>query len=242
MHQPFVSLVIPCYNERDRVQLMMEALHDFIQQWQGPCEVIIVDDGSVDGTEEVIRSNPLFNSDHMQFIRQNNTGKGGALKLGVSRAQGDYILTLDADMAASPLELIAWLKEKSAFNKNEILIGSREKNKLNVQDKAHRKFIGHVFNRLIRTMTGLTQLDTQCGFKLYANEVAQQLFKPLQTLGWAHDVELLCRAQHLGYSIIEMPITWKAVEGSKIRIVRDSWRMFWELVRIRNMVFEKNSE
>jgi dolichyl-phosphate beta-glucosyltransferase len=212
---------------------MMSAINDFKNIWQGKVEVIIVDDGSNDGTSLVIKEHPNYSDHYFHLFFQENTGKGGALKLGVAKASGDFILTLDADMAASPLELVTWLSEKKDFSPEEILIGSREKNAAQVQDKLHRKFIGHVFNWLIRIITGLTITDTQCGFKLYENKVGKKLFANLQTLGWAHDVEILCSAIKANYTIIEMPITWKAVTGSKINVVRDSWNMFWEVIRIR---------
>jgi dolichyl-phosphate beta-glucosyltransferase len=99
----------------------------------------------------------------------------------------------------------------------------------------YRKFVGNIFNFIIRNMVGLRISDTQCGFKLYPKEAAKQLFAKLQTMGWAHDVELLKRANLLGYAIIEMPITWNAIEGSKINVLSDSWNMFWEVVKIRGM-------
>jgi hypothetical protein len=81
-------------------------------------------------------------------------------------------------------------------------------------------------------MTGMPYKDTQCGFKLYSREVARVLFEPLKTMGWAHDVEILLRANKMGYAVIQMPLRWRAVEGSKIRVLRDGVVMFNELIRI----------
>ena len=237
MESPFLSLVIPCYNEANRIDLLMRGLDEFKQQWDTTFEILLVDDGSTDQTMEKVKqhaSYPLLAS-YIKILSQSNTGKGGALQHGVSMASGEYILTLDADMATKPIELIQWRAKRKAFYPREILIGSRELNNSNVHDLGYRKFVGNIFNLIIRTIVGLRISDTQCGFKLYPKEAAKQLFASLQTMGWAHDVELLKRANLLGYAIIEMPITWNAIEGSKINVLADSWSMFWEVVKIRGM-------
>jgi dolichyl-phosphate beta-glucosyltransferase len=233
VQQPDLSIIIPCFNESNRIGVMVNALKIFQQQWQGSFEVIVVDDGSTDDTYTRLTEAQKLIS--LQIIRQENTGKGGALKCGVLASQGEIILTLDADMATEPTELIDWLSGRK-WKQNEIWIGSRELNRNQVEDKPHREFIGHMFNRIIRYLTGLKIHDTQCGFKLYHSFIAKKIFGDLQTPGWAHDVELLIRAEQLGYALIEMPVHWKAVEGSKIRVVRDSWKMFWEVVRISKML------
>jgi len=237
MESPFLSLVIPCYNEANRIDLLMRGLDEFKQQWDTTFEILLVDDGSTDQTMEKLKqhaSYPLLAS-YIKILSQSNTGKGGALQHGVSMASGEYILTLDADMATKPIELIQWRAKRKAFYPREILIGSRELNNSQVHDLGYRKFVGNIFNLIIRTIVGLRISDTQCGFKLYPREAAKQLFASLQTMGWAHDVELLKRANLLGYAIIEMPITWNAIEGSKINVLADSWNMFWEVVKIRGM-------
>lgn len=215
---------------------MMSTLHQFLPQWEGRLEVILVNDGSTDDTSQKIKEHRFFSKEKFLLLEQENTGKGGALKYGVSQSDGDFVLTLDADMATAPVELIFWMRGRGDFREDEILIGSREKNQTIVRDKPHRKFIGHCFNFLIRRMTGLQISDTQCGFKLYPGALGRELFQQLQTPGWAHDVEILVRASKQKIPIIEMPLHWQAMEGSKIRVLRDSWTMFWEVVRIRRKV------
>nr|MBP6315435.1 glycosyltransferase [Chitinophagaceae bacterium] len=236
---PSISLIIPCYNEAIRVARMFQGLRDFDTQWQGSYEVIIVDDGSTDGTDLVIQSNPFFveltNQKKITVLQQANTGKGGALQLGVAHASKDFFLTLDADMATAPTELLRWLSMRKTFSAREVLIASRELKNSKVSDSFKRKVVGNIFNKIIRLMVKLTISDTQCGFKLYPASIAQQAFASLQTLGWAHDVEILAHANFLGYAIIEMPITWSAVEGSKIDVLRDGWKMFWEVQKISRL-------
>jgi glycosyltransferase involved in cell wall biosynthesis len=239
MLYPFVSLVIPCYNEAERVPLLFSGLQEFQQAWLGKMEVILVDDGSADDTANAIQTHPIFialQSEHkIHWMQQKNQGKGAALKAGVQIAKGDFVLTLDADMATRPIELLNWLQLKKTFETNELLIGSRELKTSDVKDLDHRKWIGNVFNFIIQKLTHLTIQDTQCGYKLYHEAIAKTLFENLQTTGWAHDVELLLKAKRMGCQITEMPITWKAIPGSKINIWKDSIIMFFEVLRISRM-------
>ena len=239
MQFPSISLIIPCYNEAVRIPLLFQGLRDFDTQWKGAYEVIIVDDGSNDGTDLVIQSNPFYADlkaqNKINLLQQPNTGKGGALQLGIAHASKDFMLTLDADMATSPITLVRWLEMRNSFSAKEVLIASRELKNSNVSDSIKRKFVGNIFNSIIRLTVKLNITDTQCGFKLYPAHVAQQVFASLQTKGWAHDVEILAHANFLGYAIIEMPITWRAVEGSKIDVLRDGWKMFWEVIRISQL-------
>ena len=234
MNYPYVSLVIPCYNEGARLARLWQGLTMFAAQWPGRFEIVLVDDGSTEGDLKDIEGMPGYAAmaDKIQLIRQENTGKGGALKTGVMAAQGDYILTLDADMAAEPIELVRWWERRAGFFEREIFIGSREMPQSVVQDSYMRRVVGRIFNGLIRMMTGLPYRDTQCGFKLYPKGLAIELFSALRTMGWAHDVELLLRANRAGYAIVQMPLRWTAVEGSKISVWRDSWVMLGELIRI----------
>ena len=234
MNYPYVSLVIPCYNEGARLGRLWQGLTAFAAQWPGRFDVVLVDDGSTEGDLREIEGMPgyMAMADKIQLIRQKNTGKGGALKCGVMVAQGDYILTLDADMAAEPIELVRWWERRSGFFEREIFIGSRELPQSEVQDSYVRRVVGRIFNGLIRLMTGLPYKDTQCGFKLYPRGLAVTLFSALRTMGWAHDVELLLRANRAGYAIVQMPLRWTAVEGSKISVMRDSVVMFKEVIRI----------
>lgn len=234
MNYPYVSLVIPCYNEGARLGRLWQGLTAFAAQWPGRFEVVIVDDGSTEGDLKDIEHMPGYAAmaDKIQLIRQANTGKGGALKTGVMAAQGDYILTLDADMATEPIELVRWWEQRAGFFEREIFIGSREMPQSDVTDSYMRRVVGRIFNGLIRIMTGLPYRDTQCGFKLYPRTIALDLFSALRTMGWAHDVELLLRANRMGVAVVQMPIVWNAIPGSKISVMRDSVLMFKELLRI----------
>lgn len=215
---------------------LWEGIDEFSKQWTGNLEVILVDDGSTDGSRDLLMQykNKFINRiKNIHVISQDNTGKGGALQKGISKATMDFILTLDADMATEPVELLNWLEIKKNFDDHEVLIASRDLNTSRVKDSLKRKIVGNVFNFIIRKTVGLEIHDTQCGFKLYPSLVAKKVFAELQTPGWAHDVEILLRVKRMGYTIIEMPVHWEAVPGSKIEVLRDSWNMFWEVMAIR---------
>ena len=229
-----LTLVIPCYNESDRIGLLYEGLRSFIEKW-GKAEIIIINDGSKDNTETLLKEHEVYkqHKDIISVYSQANTGKGGALRNGFLKATGEYILTLDADMATPPEELIKWLAlmgGKPAAN--TIYIGSREHKDSVIKKQGDRKVAGNIFNFIVRLLTPLKARDTQCGFKLYPAGEAKRLFDGLQTYGWAHDVELLYKAYLDKVNIVEMPLAWNALEGSKISLVSDGFNMLWEILVI----------
>ncbi|MEZ5038293.1 MAG: glycosyltransferase [Saprospiraceae bacterium] len=233
-----LSLVIPCYNENDRVPSLVKTLKRFEEDWGDAFEVILVDDGSTDDTVSLASTllSKAFSRDDMYRIiaLPKNIGKGGALREGVAAAQGDFILTLDADMASEPQELLHWLDllPSNKFPTDKLLIGSREHPDSDVSGTFIRRVAGLIFNFIIQLLTNLNLKDTQCGFKLYPVDIAKPLFAKLKTKGWAHDVELLSQAKSNGIDIISMPISWRHQEGSKINLVKDSFRMFGQTLAI----------
>jgi glycosyltransferase involved in cell wall biosynthesis/tetratricopeptide (TPR) repeat protein len=231
-----ITLIIPCYNESTRLPQMFKGLQEFDNLWGQDYNIILVDDGSTDSTPELIAKDDFFNrlkdKNKIQLIRlPKNSGKGFALKTGVEAATGTHVLTLDADMSTRPSELINWLKlNNGILPDNEILIASRELDTSKIKEKQGRKILGEVFNLLVRFFTPLNNRDTQCGFKLYPTPIAKKLFSQLKTSGWSHDVEILYNAYLSGISIKDMPVTWIVMDGSKINPVKDSFRMFAQLL------------
>lgn len=233
---PFVSLVIPCYNERNRLSLLISGLESFDNEWKESYEIIAVDDGSQDGTAVYLREllEQKFPNPRFKVIRlPENRGKGGALQAGVQVAKGQFILTLDADMAAHPLQLKRWLaKLGQTFSEQEILIASRNHPDSHINAKAHRKVTGSIFNQLVKAVTPIKESDTQCGFKLYPNKIGKLLFRDLQISGWAHDIEILYKAHAIGIPIKSMPITWQHVEDEKIAVFKDGLKMAVHTIRL----------
>ncbi len=232
----FVSLVIPCYNESRRLHLLIKGLETFQTNWKYDFEIVVVDDGSKDGTALIVAQlleNKFFNRLFKVISLPKNQGKGGALQAGVQQAKGDFVLTLDADMAAKPTQLIHWLKQMDgAFPENTILIASRNHALSKIEAKAHRKITGSLFNQLVKLFTPIQQSDTQCGFKLYPKVIGQLLFEKLYLKGWTHDIELLYKAYYLGIPVKAMPIEWKHVDDEKIDVLRDGIKMAWQTIKI----------
>mgnify|MGYP000138540128 CR=1 FL=1 len=241
-----LSIVIPLYNEMGRVERMKKSLNRFQQVWKTPCEIIFVNDGSSDATASYLKETYHNSTESMEYVVLNlaqNQGKGAALKAGVAKATGNHILTLDADMAASPVNLLRWLDQLPlhTFDDDSILIASREhlSSIIKKEDGSKRKVLGNAFNYFVQALTGLNQKDTQCGFKLYPAAIAKHLFGNMSTKGWAHDVELLHHAHLLGIAIEEMPIKWQEVAQSKVNVLSDGIKMgfasigitLWNIIR-----------
>lgn len=205
-------------------------------------EIIFVDNGSDDGSSEKLveigrdlerKPSPPH---HVINARQSvNLGKGGAIRRGVEMASCDWILTIDADMATKPIQLLTWIADGriALGSVNTIYIANRESGESVVDDKSGRRGLGRIFSRLVRVIVGLRIDDTQCGFKLYPRELARSCFGRLRHLGWAHDVEVLAHAVRMGAEIRSLPVAWKAVPDGKISLFGDSARMTLALFKIR---------
>lgn len=237
-HSAKLSLIIPCYNEEQRIPQMVSGLQEFVKSGIMPHEIIVVDDGSTDGTLSALKNNEFINSqvtaNHLHIIHlEKNEGKGAALKKGVKEASGDFILTLDADMSAKPAEIEKWLSlHGNKLPENEVWIASREHPDSVIKEVETRRWTGRMFNFIVRLLTPLRQRDTQCGFKLYPADVAKKLFALQQSAGWAHDVEILYRARQNDFAIVDMPVKWEAQTGSKISLLKDSLPMFLSVLLV----------
>lgn len=193
--------------------------------------MIVVENGSTDRTFEVAQK---FTEQHknLRVIHNEERGKGGAVQRGVREAHGEYVFICDADLSMPVEEISKFLPP--ALKDFDIAIGSREApGAVRYNEPYYRHLTGRVFNMLIRLMVLPNLQDTQCGFKCLRAEVARDIF-PFQTItGWAFDVELLYIAHHHDYDILEIPIDWYFNADSKVRVLRDSWRMFIDLLVIR---------
>jgi dolichyl-phosphate beta-glucosyltransferase len=227
----FLSIVIPAHNEESRLPGSLEQVFKFLNKQPFAAEVIVVENGSSDRTYEVAQA---FTKEHenLRVVQNNIRGKGRAIQRGVKESKGEYVFMCDADLSM-PIEEISKFLPPQLENV-DIAIGSREApGSVRYNEPAYRHFTGRVFNTLIRWLVLPGLQDTQCGFKCIRAGVARDIF-PYQTLmGWAFDVELLYIARRHGYSIVEIPIDWYFNADSKISVVRDSLRMFLDLLSIR---------
>jgi glycosyltransferase involved in cell wall biosynthesis len=228
---PFLSIIIPAYNEENRLPNTLEQVFHFLEKQSYASEVIVVENGSTDKTFEFAQKLAQRHK-NLRVIHNEERGKGGAVLRGVREALGEYVFICDADLSMPVAEISKFLPP--TLNDFDIAIGSREApGAVRYNEPYYRHLTGRVFNMLIRLMVLPDLQDTQCGFKCLRAGVARDIF-PFQTLtGWAFDVELLYIAYLHGYRILEIPIDWYFNADSKVRVLRDSWRMFIDLLVIR---------
>lgn len=228
---PVLSIIIPAYNEENRLPNSLEQVFRFLEKQAYHSEVIVVENGSTDQTFEVA-SRFAMKHTNLRVIHNQQRGKGGAVLRGVNEAHGEYIFICDADLSMPIEEINKFLPP--ALTDFDIAIGSREApGSVRYNEPYYRHLTGRVFNTLIRLMVLPKLQDTQCGFKCMRAAVARDIFRFQTLTGWAFDVELLYIAHRRGYGIIEIPIDWYFNADSKVRVLRDAWRMFVDLLVIR---------
>ena len=226
-----LSIVIPAYNERERLPAYLPLVAGFVQREVPQGEVLVVDDGSVDDTAAYVLACSQAYPCVRLVRRPANGGKGRAVLDGVEAARGAWILIADAD-GATPIEEARQLLQAAARGP-EIVIGSRVVGTAARGRDALRALLGRAFYGLVNLLAVPGIGDTQCGFKLFRADVARALFRELGEHGWAFDVEILYRAQLAGYAVVEVPVRWQEIAGSKVRPLRDGYRMIISLLRIR---------
>ena len=227
----YLSVVIPAYNEERRLPETLTTVAEYLGAQNYDWEVIVSDDGSVDGTAELVRAAAIADP-RVQLLSLPHRGKGSAVKHGMLMARGRYRFLCDADLSM-PIELLDRLLPSNA-PPTDIVIGSREASGARRFGEPRRRWLmGRVFNGMTRFLAVPGISDTQCGFKVFEAKAAQALFS-LQTLdGFAFDAELLFLARRLGYSCSEVGIDWHYRDESKVRPFRDGWRTLRDLLIVR---------
>jgi dolichyl-phosphate beta-glucosyltransferase len=227
------SIVIPAYNEEARLPATLEKVLAFVREQKWAAEVLVVNDGSRDGTADIVRR--LAVTEPMLQLVENpgNRGKGYSVRNGMLRARGRIVLFSDADLSSPISEAPKLLAALSGGA--DVAIGSRWM-RAELQTKRQpwlRQILGRVFNLLARVILGLQFHDTQCGFKAFTREAAQAIF-PLQRIErWGFDPEILFLAGRLGFKVEEVPVFWGHSGGERIHPLRDGTKMLMEMLRIR---------
>ena len=234
--KPDVSIIIPAYNESQRMVQPLGIVLDFIAKNSLNAEVIVVDDGSGDDTSEVAKNAFTSGADvATQVIRyEPNRGKGFAVKTGLLAAKADIALFTDADLS-TPIEEMTKLVEPIKAGDYDVTFGSRalDRTLIGTHQPWRREQGGKVMNLIIRTRSGLPFADTQCGFKAFNMPKFRPLLELMTIDRFGFDVEFLFVAQHNGLRLAEVPVRWNDVAGSKVSVVRDTRRMINELNQIR---------
>lgn len=230
---PHLSIVVPAFNEERRIQSSLARMLGYFEAQDYDFEILIVDDGSSDRTRAIVEETAAGHPNVRLLSYAVNRGKGHAVRYGMMRATGDYLLFSDADLA-TPIE--EFVKLYAALQgEHDIAIGSRDVpgSQLERRQSLLRELGGKLFNRCVQLVAVPGIRDTQCGFKLFTRAAAQNIFSRCQIDNFSFDVEVLYLGRQLGYSIVEVPVRWAHQEGSKVRFVRDALRMLKTLLRIR---------
>lgn len=231
MPSPFLSIILPAHNEERRLPITLDQIDAFLQKQAYAAEVIVVENGSSDGTLEIARAFAARRA-YTRVLHEECSGKGLAVRAGMLAAQGAYRIFCDVDFSMPVSEINRFLPPAQADS--QVAIASREaRGAVRYGEPYLRHLSGRVFNTLVRQIALPGLQDTQCGFKCFRGDIAAEVF-PLQTnTGWTFDVEVLYIARRHGYMISEIPIPWYYNPESKVRLARDSWRMIRDLLTIR---------
>ncbi|MCX6357703.1 MAG: glycosyltransferase family 2 protein, partial [Candidatus Aureabacteria bacterium] len=230
----YLTVVIPAYNEEPRLGTTLDRVLTYLAGRGYAYEVVVVDDGSRDGTARVAEAYAAAHPE-VRCVRNGvNRGKGFSVRRGVEEAAGGYILFSDADLS-TPIEDIEQLLPKIRDEGFDIAIGSRglHDSDVRVHQPWYRELMGKIFNKIVRLVTLRGISDTQCGFKLFKGDVAREIFALQRIERFSFDVEALYLAKKRGCRIAEVPISWYNSPRSRVSILGDPARMFMDVLRIR---------
>jgi glycosyltransferase involved in cell wall biosynthesis len=226
---PFLSIIIPAHNEQNRLPGTLEQILHFLEQQTFTSEVLVVENGSTDKTFEIAQE---FAKQHASLrVLQSKKGKGAAVQHGMLNARGEYRFMCDADLSMPAGEIVKFIPPQ--LQDFDIAIASREaKSAVRYNEPSYRHWGGRGINFIIQTLILPGLNDTQCGFKCFRSEVAEDIFKRQTLHGWSFDIEALYIARRHGYRIVEIPIHWYHFADSKVSAVRDAVRMIQDIFRI----------
>jgi glycosyltransferase involved in cell wall biosynthesis len=229
---PDLSIIIPSYNEESRLPATLDGIAGYLQSYRGTAEVLVVDDGSKDGTAAVAEYFRIKIPTLRVVSNGENRGKGYSVRHGMQEARGKIALFTDADLSA-PIEEAGKLIE--ALENYDVAIGSRamDRSLISVHESPFREFAGIVFNKIVRVILWLPFVDTQCGFKAFRRENCGVIFEQQRIERFGFDPELLYLARHHGLRTVEIPVRWGHSAATKVSMLRDSVQMFIDIFTIR---------
>lgn len=231
MAKPFLSIIIPAYNEENRLLDTLQEVAEFLPSLPFSAEVLVVENGSNDRTWEIAREFDL-RYDNFRALQEHQRGKGLAVRRGMLEAVGEYRFMCDADLSMPLDEIIRFLPP--SLTNFDVAIGSREaQGSVRYNEPLHRHWGGRMVNFLIRLLVLPGMQDTQCGFKCFHGSVANILFSQQTLGGLSFDIEILFIAKKAGFRIVEIPIPWYFNTDSKVDPGRDAIRMVMDILKVR---------
>jgi dolichyl-phosphate beta-glucosyltransferase len=227
-----LSIIVPSYNEELRLPLSLDRIAAYVAESGRSAEVLVVDDGSKDGTAAVAAAYTNRIANLRVLKNGENRGKGYSVRHGMVEAKGAVVLFTDADLSA-PIEEAD--KLLAAMGEYDVAIGSRamDRSLIKVHESAFREFAGIVFNKIVQIVLRLPFVDTQCGFKAFRREPCRIIFEQQKIERFGFDPELLYLARHHGLKSVEIPVRWSHSPATKINMMRDSIQMFLDVFTIR---------
>ncbi|NOX60641.1 MAG: glycosyltransferase family 2 protein [Chloroflexi bacterium] len=228
--RPLLSIIIPAYNEENRLPRSLDEILSWRQSVPYEVEVLVVENGSTDRTTEVAEA---YAREHANVrVLHSAKGKGAAVREGMLHGRGEYLFICDSDLSMPIVEVEKFLPPQ--LTGYDVAIGSREApGAMRYNEPNYRHFMGRVFNFIVRVLAVPGFHDTQCGFKMFRREVARDVFSRQRITGWTFDVEALYLAIKNGARVAEVPINWYFDEDSRVDPIHDTWQMFWDVIRIR---------
>jgi glycosyltransferase involved in cell wall biosynthesis len=225
-----LSVIIPAYNEEQRLPQTLAQVAAFLQTQTYSYEVIVVENGSTDGTLALAED---FAAGHENVrVMQSSKGKGMAVRSGMLAAKGDYRFMCDADLSMPIEELTRFIPPVGP--EADVVVGSREaEGAVRYDEPSNRHWGGRLVNFVIRILALPGLRDTQCGFKMFSAYAAEDLFSIQTVMGWSFDIEVLFVARKRGYSIVELGIPWYYSAQSHVRPARDAIKMMLDIIKIR---------
>lgn len=228
-----LSIVIPVFNEELRLAKTFAELEDFFSKgdWKS-LEVIFVDDGSTDKTAEMIKK-LKFRYPVKLISYKENRGKGYAVRHGMLAAEGDYALTIDADMSTSLTEVSKTIPLMASDC--PVIIGTRKAkgSRMIPPQPFLRKKLGEGYTMLARFITGVKVSDFTCGFKCFSRQAREKVFREAAINRWSYDAEILFLAKKSGFKICEVPVVWRNDRDTRVRLGKDILGSFIDLIKIR---------
>lgn len=231
--KPYLSLIIPAYNEESRLSSTLNTVDAYLSGLGKSYEIIVVNDGSSDDTQKVLKEQIARTSALRIISYKDNCGKGYAVRQGIFASRGDYVMFSDADLSAPIDELPKLLN--AVENGYDVAVGSRAVKGavIPVHQPLYRELGGKGLNLVIRALAVPGIHDTQCGFKLFKGDVAREVFAKCFLDGWSFDVEILYLSKRLGYTVAEIPVKWAHSEGSKLHPFTAGIKVIKDIIRLR---------
>lgn len=221
-------MILPAYNEADKLENAVAKISQALKEDGVPCEIIIAEDGSIDGTAEKAEELAQKYSYVRHIHREKRLGRGTALNNAFRESNGQVLVYMDLDLATD-LKSLKPLVNAITVEGYDVSTGSRMLPQSTVERTLRRQISSKSYNFLVRHMLGSKVRDHQCGFKAFKKESVLGLLGEVEATHWFWDTEILVRAQRHGFKVKEIPVEWTSGKGTKVNLAKDSWNMFWQV-------------